>query len=79
MVSAPVISFNTSFVEISSCPEGFPVIACQLNMTIGVVADQMSLLLHTQNQLWIFFAFSPVTKKPAFAPRSARPSKSIFV
>ena len=46
--------------------KGFPVIACQLNMTIGVVADQMSLLLHTQNQLRIFFCILPCNKKTGF-------------
>ena len=46
--------------------KGFPVIACQLNMTIGVVSDQMSLLLHTQNQLRIFFCILPCNKKTGF-------------
>ena len=46
--------------------KGFPVIACQLNMTIGVVADQMSLLLHTQNQPRIFFCILPCNKKTGF-------------
>lgn len=69
-----------SFQDLVSLHKLFPkylfIIRSQLDMTVGMIADQMSIRLLPPDRSGQDSAFSPVTKNVATTPRSFSPSSS---